>query len=74
MLQYCIFLSRATPQGRSRYQTSEFPTELPTRNQVARAARGGAAAVVVLSELLVIIGDCVRGRDIGRDSRERGRS
>ena len=32
MLQTCISLSRATPLGRSRYQTSEFPTisELPT--------------------------------------------
>ena len=26
----CISLARATPLGRSRYQTSEFPTELPT--------------------------------------------
>jgi len=26
----CIPLSRATPLGRLRYQTSEFPTELPT--------------------------------------------
>jgi len=26
----CISLSRATPLGRSRYQTSEFPTEVPT--------------------------------------------
>ena len=27
----CISLSRATPLGRSRDQTSEFPTEWPTR-------------------------------------------
>jgi hypothetical protein len=35
----CIFQSRATPPGRSRYQTSEFPstsefpTEIPTHNR-----------------------------------------
>ena len=39
----CISLSRATPLGRSRYQTSEFPTsselptELPTHTQIAAA-------------------------------------
>ena len=37
------FMSRATPLGRSRYQTSEFPSasEFPTESPTQKGANGG---------------------------------
>ena len=46
----CVLQSRATPLGRSRYQTSEFPTalEIPTELPTHNALEGG-----------VILGRCI---------------